>query len=143
MEIKQPGIEPELAAVVHQKAALGSVMAWSFFPEALRGMRHAEPRVPCGLLVSPQSLARWPRMRDQALELGVQAVSVFFTGVNEALARDCRLAGLSLYTWTPDGEAEIARLISVGVDGICTNYPDRAVSLLQSGRSQGPASAQR
>jgi glycerophosphoryl diester phosphodiesterase len=130
MEIKQAGIEAALAGAVHQKDALGAVMAWSFLPLALEGMRQAEPRVPCGLLVSPQSIPRWPEARDRALELGVQAVSVFFSGITGALAGDCRLSGLSLYAWTADAEAEIARLIGLGIDGVCTNYPDRAVKLL-------------
>jgi glycerophosphoryl diester phosphodiesterase len=72
-----------------------------------------------------------PEMREQAVALGLQAVSVFFAGVDERLTSDCALSGLSLYTWTADPEPEIARLIELGVDGICTNYPDRAVRLLQ------------
>jgi glycerophosphoryl diester phosphodiesterase len=131
MEIKQPGIENLLATLIHEKGALTGVMAWSFFPQALRAMREAEPRVPCGLLVSAQAVQEWPKMRELAVSLGVQAVSVFFAGVNENVAGDCRLSGLALYTWTPDPEPEIARLIELGVDGICTNFPDRAVRLLQ------------
>jgi glycerophosphoryl diester phosphodiesterase len=130
MEIKQPGIEPLLADAVHKSNALRSVMAWSFFPQAIEGMRLAEPRIPCGLLVSREALANWPETRERALTLGVQAVSVFAPGINRELARDCQLSGLSLYTWTPDTEAEIAKLIELGVDGICTNYPDRALNLL-------------
>jgi glycerophosphoryl diester phosphodiesterase len=131
MEIKQPGIEEHLAACVRDAGAMGSVMAWSFFPQSLEGMRRAEPRIPCGLLVSTQSLSRMPEMRQQAVVMGLQAVSVFFAGVDERLAADCALNGLSLYTWTADPEPEIARLIDVGVDGICTNYPDRALRLLE------------
>jgi len=130
MEIKQPGIEAQVARVVHETDSLDDVMAWSFFPQALDGMRAAEPRIPCGLLISPQSLSEWPEMRRLAMKIGAQAVSIFFSGVNDRVAADCRRSGLALYTWTPDAEPEIARLIDLGVDGICTNYPDRAVRLL-------------
>jgi glycerophosphoryl diester phosphodiesterase len=131
MEIKQPGIEEQLAACVRKMDAVGSVMAWSFFPGALEGMRRAEPAIPCGLLIAPDAVPRWQEIRTGAVRLGLQAVSVFFAGVDERLTRDCQLSGLSLYTWTADPEPEIARLIEIGVDGICTNYPDRAVKLLQ------------
>lgn len=130
IEIKQPGIEELIAHVVREREALSDVMAWSFFPQALEGMRIAEPRIPAGLLVSAESLARWRRMRELALGTGLQAVSVFFEGVNEEIARDCQLSGLALYAWTVDSRKEMSRLIELGIDGICTNFPDKAVSLL-------------
>jgi glycerophosphoryl diester phosphodiesterase len=131
IEIKQPGIEELIAQVVREREALSNVMAWSFFPQALDGMRIAEPRIPAGLLVSAESLARWRRMRELALRTGLQAVSPFFEGVNEEIARDCQLSGLALYAWTVDSRKEISRLIELGIDGICTNFPDKAVSLLR------------
>ena len=129
-EIKQPGIEEDLVRVVREADALGDVMAWSFFPNALEGMRRVEPRIPCALLIEPQSLSNWPAMRETALRLGLQGVSVFFAGVNDAIVRDCQRSGLALYTWTSDPPEAIQRLIDIGVDGICTNFPDRAVTLL-------------
>jgi glycerophosphoryl diester phosphodiesterase len=105
-------------------------MAWSFFPQALEGMRAAEPRVPCALLVAAEAIPAWPEMRYQALSLGAQGVSVFFLGIHARVTEDCRRSGLALYSWTADQEPQIQRLIELDVDGICTNYPDRAVALL-------------
>ena len=131
MEIKAPGIEDQLARVVHEHDAVGQVMAWSFFPEALTGMRNAEPRIPCVLLISPEQLHRWPDFKQMAIQMGLQGVSMFFAGIYEDTGRECRLSGLSLYTWTPDSEADIARVIELGVDGVCTNFPDRARAVLR------------
>jgi len=131
IEIKQPGIEGHVAAVVHESGALSDVMAWSFFPQALASMRQVEPRIPGGLLLSSEMLPRWPRMRELALRHGLQAVSVFYAGINEQLVVDCQRSGLSLYAWTADSKREIARLIELGVDGICTNFPDKAIALLR------------
>jgi glycerophosphoryl diester phosphodiesterase len=130
IEIKQAGIEERIADVVRQGDALGDVMVWSFFPQALEEMRKAEPRVPAALLVSAESLSRWPHMRELAVRTGLQAVSVFFAGVNEEIARECQRSGLALYTWTVDSEREMERMIALGVDGICTNFPDRTIVLL-------------
>ena len=131
-EIKRPGIEERVAAVVRESDALADVMFWSFFPQALESMRRVEPRLPGGLLIGPETLPRWPEMRELAIRLGLQAVSVFCFGISEEIARDCRRSGLALYAWTADAEAEVARLIALGLDGICTNYPDRALALLES-----------
>jgi glycerophosphoryl diester phosphodiesterase len=130
MEIKQPGIEPDLVRVVQEAGALDDVMAWSFFPPALEGIRAAEPRIPAALLVAPQTLPHWPEMRLQALRLGVQGVSVFHAGITEAIAEDCRRSGLALYAWTADSPQEITRLLALGVDGVCSNFPDRVRAAL-------------
>jgi glycerophosphoryl diester phosphodiesterase len=131
IEIKQPGIEEHVAAVIREREAIGHSMAWSFFPQVLEAMRRVEPRIPGGLLVSVESLPHWPKMRELALRTGLQAVSVFFAGITEAVVRDCARSGLALYAWTVDSKREIARLIDLGVDGICTNFPDKAVALLR------------
>jgi glycerophosphoryl diester phosphodiesterase len=130
IEIKQPGIESLIANVVREADAVSDVMVWSFFPQALTTMRAAEPRIPGALLLAADSLSRWPEARERALRLGLQGVSVFFSGVNEQLARDCKRSGLALYAWTADRPGDIVPLIELGIDGICTNFPDRAVALL-------------
>ncbi len=130
MEIKQPGVEEQVSSVVSRADAVGEVMSWSFFPNALEGMRAADPRIPCALLVAPEGVGNWPVMRDRALSIGAQGVSVFFLGIDERIAEDCRRSGLALYSWTPDQPEQIAKLITQGVDGICSNYPDRVVAAL-------------
>ena len=130
IEIKQPGIESLIASVVREADAVSNVMVWSFFPQALAAMRAAEPRIPGASLLAAESLSRWPEARERALRLGLQGVSVFFAGIDEQLARDCQRSGLALYAWTVDRLGDIARLIELGIDGICTNFPDRAVAPL-------------
>jgi len=129
-EIKQPGIEERLAAALREAGALEHVMAWSFFPQALADMRRAEPALPCGLLVSPQAMPNWSIIRRTALRMGLQAVSLFHQGITEEICRQARLSALSLYAWTADAPGDIQRLIDTGVDGIVTNYPDRAWAIL-------------
>jgi glycerophosphoryl diester phosphodiesterase len=136
IEIKQRGIEEQIAAVVRDCGAMNDVMVWSFFPQTLESMRDVEPRLPGGLLVAPESLSRWPQMRDLAVRTGLQAVSVFFAGIEERLAGECQRSGLALYAWTVDSDREIARLIELGIDGICTNFPDRAIALLRAERRE-------
>ncbi len=130
MEIKQPGIEAQVSGVVSRAGAVGDVMCWSFFPNALEGMRAADPRIPCALLVAAEGLNNWPVMRERALSIGAQGVSVFFLGIDERISEDCRRSGLALYSWTADQPEQIAKLIAQGVDGICSNYPDRVVAAL-------------
>src|SRR3990172_13378278 len=134
-EIKRPGCEQALADVVRSADALTDVMFWSFLPPALEAMRQAEPRLPGGLLVAPQSMANWPSMRELALRLGLQAVSVFHLSLEAEVIAQARRSGPAVYAWTADSEEHIRRLIELDVDGIVTNVPDRALALL--GRPAG------
>ena len=38
-----------------------------------------------------------------------------------------RQAGKKVIAWTANDQAEIDRLLGLGVDGICGNYPERVV----------------
>lgn len=52
-------------------------------------------------------------------------VSVRYYYLTETNVRDLHLRGYKVVAWTVDDATEIARLKSIGVDSITTNYPDR------------------
>lgn len=127
-EIKQPDIAPRLAKVIREAEALDAVMIWSFFPEALTALRASEPQLPCCLL--SQRAADWPHERELALRLGLQGVSLHHHSLSQEMADAARRSSLSLYTWTIDTYEDLRRVLTLGVDGIVTNYPERLVELL-------------
>ena len=129
-EIKRPGCESAVADVIRHTGALDDVMAWSFLPPALEAMRQAEPRIAGSLLLPPQSMGNWPSMRELALRLGLQAVSVFHQSLDAGVIAKAKRSGLAVYAWTADAEDDIQRLIGLGTDGIVSNYPERALALL-------------
>ena len=52
----------------------------------------------------------------------------------------CHAAGLQVNTWTCDDPERMAELLDWGIDGICTNVPDVALSVIAArGRAAGPA----
>jgi glycerophosphoryl diester phosphodiesterase len=74
--------------------------------------------------------------------LGVEALldeiasaegSFWFPAVRDVTAarvEAARTRGLGVATWTANQPAEMKRLLALGVDSICTDYPDRLRSLL-------------
>jgi len=50
--------------------------------------------------------------------------------VDEALVRSLHAASMTVNVWTVNDPAEIRRFLLLGVDGICTDYPDRARTAL-------------
>lgn len=130
IEIKQPGIEAQIAAVVEAANARRDVMAWSFFPPALAGMREADSGIPGALLIGAELVPEWPKMRHITLKTGLQGVSVFCDAITPEIAEDCRRSGLALFSWTADSASQIQSLIDLDVAGICSNFPDRVAGLL-------------
>ena len=45
--------------------------------------------------------------------------------VTEALVNDLHAAGRKVWSWTANAQADIERLIALGVDGIFSDFPDR------------------
>jgi glycerophosphoryl diester phosphodiesterase len=134
IEIKPPDIEEAVLEVVRRTEALDWAMVWSFHPGVVAEVRRREPRLPAGLLTLSLSDA----IARQALELGAQATSVFYTNVSEERVRAARRKSLAVHAWTADQPAEMRRLAAAGVDGIVTNFPDRAKSLLRSFQTTWP-----
>ena len=61
---------------------------------------------------------------------GCSAWSPFWRNVTAELVAEAHTLGLKVVPWTVNEPDEIARLASLGVDGLITDYPDRAKLVL-------------
>jgi glycerophosphoryl diester phosphodiesterase len=52
--------------------------------------------------------------------------SPFWRNVSAALVAEARALGLAVVPWTVNAPADIERMLDLGVDGLITDYPDRA-----------------
>lgn len=127
IEIKQREIESAVLEVVRRVGAIDWAMAWSFWPEVVARMRSLEPRLPCGLLTGPLNGS----IVHQALSLGAQGVGVYYQSLGEDLVRLAHRKALWVYAWTVDRPGDVRRLAGAGVDGIVSNYPNVALSVLR------------
>jgi len=128
IEIKPLDVEGAVLEEVRRAGALDWAMIWSFHPGVVAGARRREPRLPAGLLTHSLSDA----IAQQALELGAQGTGVYYQNLTEEGVRLAHRKGLAVHAWTVDQPPDMHRLAAAGVDGIVTNFPDRARSLLRS-----------
>jgi glycerophosphoryl diester phosphodiesterase len=58
--------------------------------------------------------------------------SPFWRDLSPEIVAEAKALGLAIIPWTVNEAADVARLIDMGVDGLITDYPDRAKALLDT-----------
>jgi glycerophosphoryl diester phosphodiesterase len=125
IEIKAPGIEPGVAALVDRLGMADAVVISSFFPASLAAMRAAAPHL-CRWLLSVD----WsPAVLATALALGVAGVAPRHTAVDAGLVETAHRHGLAVAAWTVNQVDDLRRTLAVGLDAVITDYPARALAV--------------
>lgn len=124
------GCAQAVAAVLHEYIADGwpaeRFLVSSFHHPELWEFHALLPEVPTGALICGVPLD-WAAL---ATEAGAGTLSISNEFVDEKLIRDAHARGLQLFVYTVNELDEMRRMLSLGVDGIFTDYPDRALQIL-------------
>jgi glycerophosphoryl diester phosphodiesterase len=129
---RYPGIEEKVLAILDRHRFAPSAIVMSFEGDTWRRVRRLRPDVRAGALYSPRML---PAASIEA-ELGaLRQAGVAFVGLDRRMvtadvARQARLAGLSLGVWTVNERDAIERFIAEGVSLVITDRPDLAKAAL-------------
>jgi glycerophosphoryl diester phosphodiesterase len=125
------GLAAAVAAILTRHATGARALVSSFDPWLLGRFRRAAPSVATGLLFAhDQSLPlrrAWSAALLRPTALHPEAVLVDARAVRAWHAR-----GYALNVWTVDDPGELRLLAALGVDGLITNRPKFARSVLQS-----------
>ena len=114
--------DDRLFAVLDRGPNPGGYAVHSFDSPIIRRLRGKRPTLPCGILSDvPIANAR------QTLEAAMaQTLWPERTLVDERLVNTVHGLGSGIIVWTVDNPDDIDRFVRWGVDGICTNHPERA-----------------
>lgn len=100
----------------------------SFNMESVDRMHAVDPSLPCAWLffqmTDPMAVV------DRAVAHAMAAIHPYDTLVDPAMVRRAHAAGLEINVWTVDDPERMAALVEMGVDGICTNVPGVARSVV-------------
>ena len=95
----------------------------SFWWPALTGARDHEPRVLRAYIYA--SYAEVDVLVARATAAGLWALHPNLAYVTLELVAAAHAAGLKVNAWTANDPADIAALMAAGVDGICSDFPER------------------
>lgn len=140
LEIKQdePPIAQKLCEVLRARGAEGRVIVASFKDEALREFRAACPDVLTSMtenevrpivLLSLANLGGLATPAGEALQVPVSSGGI--PVVTKRLVREAARKNVAVQVWTINDEAEMRRLIDLGVSGVITDRPDLLKRVLQ------------
>lgn len=75
--------------------------------------------------------AHGPDLTAAVQEIGAVVVSPHFSSVTGEFVAAAHHRGLAVLPWTVNEPADLDAMLSAGVDGLVTDYPDRALALLR------------
>lgn len=132
MDIKprQYGSLKQLIIDLEEQEALSRVVIASFHHDTLCAVRQANPQIATS--ASPIEVAAfrfgWNRKATPAFcVVQVPAKVGRMHVVTESLIANAHRRNIEVHVWTIDDEVDMARLFELGVDGIVTNQPGRAI----------------
>ena len=117
--VPYPGLAGEVLSLVGQFGLEERVILSSFNHHSLAEARAVEPRVACAAVVETQLLEPW----DYVMRHGFQALHPTHHAITEQVVTQCHAAGLAVRPWTVNDKETAQAMLSLGVDGIITNFP--------------------
>jgi glycerophosphoryl diester phosphodiesterase len=121
LEIKTPGIGPELYRVVQASAFPGPVLYASFLHAEILAIRQLDPQATTLALMECVPISG-PAF---ALDAGASLVGLALDCATPDFIATLHRAGLGVFLYTANQPGQIDCAIALGADGIISDYPDR------------------
>ncbi len=121
------GMEHTVVGALREAQEVVRPVVLSFDHDTLAAVRRIEPTLMTGFLF------QWPLEDavDLAIRAGARQLAPHGDQVTPELVTAARHNNLQVVTWTINAPAQMRALISAGVDGIMTDYPDRLVAVMR------------
>lgn len=121
-------IENALLTLLREADRLEDIVISTFDHPTAVAVARMEPKLRVGLLYG-QRLYR-PDLYASSMPVPMFSLHPHFLTVDGEAAAQAKASGLALYPWTVDDEADMRRMIQLGVDGIITNVPGKLRHLI-------------
>jgi glycerophosphoryl diester phosphodiesterase len=128
IELKTNGYEKLLAEktvrIAEEKGFTGDCFYTSFSYGQIKRVKEINPAYKVGLIFKTL-----PEKID-VFSADIELLSAHFSLIDDAFVYKAKTAGKEIHVWTVNDEAEMKRLINLGVTSIITNYPDLLFKVL-------------
>jgi glycerophosphoryl diester phosphodiesterase len=142
-----PGMEEELLRLMEEynlikpAAKRWQVLIQSFSPESLQKIHALEPSLPPIQLYSSRETSEEIQAKLAAAQAYAVGIGPSKSDVDADLVTAAHELCLDVHPYTVNETAEMEALISLGVDGMFTNFPDRLEQVLGKDAANGKTAA--
>lgn len=130
IEVKQPGIEPQIADMIFKYHIEGKTIVTSFMPDAIRRIKEYAPELRIGLLKSG--------VTDETIEelkaMGADEVCPYSEEVTPEKVAKWHREGFDVRAWGLDTEAQMRKVYDSMADGMTVNFPDKLTAYIKDCR---------
>lgn len=128
IEIKIYGIEKEILEMVKKLNMEKEVLIFSFHYPVLSKIRQLNPTIPILYLIDKADRTTI----DYAKIININVIGVGYgTSLTKEFIKFAHKNGVKIWKWTVNDEKQMKQLISVGLDGLITDFPDKALKILE------------
>lgn len=138
LEIKDPRAALPTLQIIRDRQCQSQSLLASFDIELMRRLGEEVRDIELGVILGNDTFNPMTRWREAFPWIALRRINYQVLCMQVELcygylARRAKVNGKKIYVWTADEEKQFARMISLGVDGIVTNWPDRLVAYLAKG----------
>ncbi len=127
---RYPGIEENVLALLRERSLAARTIVMAFEAPTIERVRQLDPTIRTALLVERRRGARAPDdVVQQAQAAGATVLGIDRRLLNAAVMTAARRAGVRVAAWTVNDEADLRRVIGLGVDIVISDRPDLALRL--------------
>lgn len=120
------GIEKDLVELIEAHQIKDQILCSSFNHYSLRKLKEIDPELKTAILYFQQFVEPWL----YAERLGADAIHPYFKHIDTEILQGCKENNILLNPYTVNELEDLRRMITLGVDTIITDYPDRLKTLL-------------
>ncbi|MDE3050500.1 MAG: glycerophosphoryl diester phosphodiesterase [Nitrospirota bacterium] len=121
LELKVNGLAEQVCKTVRLSGFTGQVIYASFIHDEVRSIREADPRT--------MTMALFGRLPHDPVMVAQNAkathIGFSYITVTKPLVETCHHRGLVVFVYTVNDRQDIKEVMSLGVDGIVSDFPDR------------------
>ncbi len=126
IEIKVHDIEEKVLALINSLGMNDEVIIFSFHYDVLTKIRTLDSKIPILYLIDYANL----KTIDYAKLIHANAIGVgYATMPSEKMIKLAHTNGIEIWKWTVNKEEQMKELVNIGLDGIITNFPTKALHI--------------
>ncbi|MES9692592.1 glycerophosphodiester phosphodiesterase [Bacillus toyonensis] len=125
-----PGMEEKLLEIIKYYQISDKVIIQSFSEESLQKIHSLHANIPLVQLLSYKKAVQLNELEIEKYKTYCIGLGMNYKYIDSAYVKKIKKHGLEVHPFTVDNEKDMKKLLSWGVDGMFTNYPDRLHSIL-------------